>query len=66
MPTTMLAVTTAVVCWVTDSQESGRGHDSENISDFDLFDTYLPQYKLALDRLDGPKQYNGETHQWKN
>ena len=49
MPTTMLAVTTAVVCWVTDSQETGRGHDSENISDFDLFDTYLPQYKLALD-----------------
>ena len=32
------------------SQETGRGSDSENISAFDLFDSYLPQYKIAFDR----------------
>ena len=31
------------------SQETGRGSDSENISAFDLFDSYLPQYKIAFD-----------------
>ena len=30
------------------SQETGRGSDSENVSQFDLFDTYLPQYEIAF------------------
>ena len=30
------------------STEHGRGHDTYNISDFDLFDTYLPQYEIAF------------------
>jgi beta-glucosidase-like glycosyl hydrolase len=35
--------------FVAYSQETGRGHDVENISHFDLFDSYLPQYKIAFD-----------------
>ena len=35
--------------FVAYSQETGRGHDVENISMFDLFDSYLPQYKIAFD-----------------
>ena len=37
--------------WISpfaDSQETGRGSDVENISAFDLFDSYLPQYKIAF------------------
>ncbi|CAJ1379602.1 unnamed protein product [Effrenium voratum] len=30
------------------STETNRGHDTYNISTFDFFDTYLPQYKLAF------------------
>ena len=30
------------------SQETGRGYDTFNISQFDLFDTYLPQYEAAF------------------
>lgn len=30
------------------SRETGRGHDDYNISMHDLFDTYLPQYEMAL------------------
>ena len=33
---------------IADSQETGRGHDVENISTFDLFDSFLPQYKIAF------------------
>ncbi len=31
------------------STETNRGHDSYNISTFDLHDTYLPQYKRAFE-----------------
>ena len=31
------------------STETNRGHDSYNISRFDLHDTYLPQYKRAFE-----------------
>jgi hypothetical protein len=34
----------------TDSTETNRGHDTYNISTFDLHDTYLPQYKRAFER----------------
>ena len=30
------------------SRETNRGHDNYNISQFDLFDTYLPQYRYAF------------------
>ena len=32
----------------TDSQETGRGYDTFNISDFDLYDTYLPPFESAF------------------
>ena len=32
----------------TDSQETGRGYDTFNISDFDLYDTYLPAFESAF------------------
>lgn len=31
------------------SRETNRGHDTYNISMFDLFDTYLPQFQMAFD-----------------
>ena len=30
------------------STETNRGHDNYNISQHDLFDTYLPQYERAF------------------
>ncbi|GAB5353678.1 hypothetical protein AAMO2058_000054800 [Amorphochlora amoebiformis] len=32
------------------SRETNRGHDSYNISQFDLWDTYLPQYQRAFNK----------------
>lgn len=31
-----------------DSQETGRGYEAFNISDYDLYDTYLPQFEIAF------------------
>jgi len=46
------------------SQESGRDYDTFNISDFDLYDSYLRQYQVALSkgRASGLMcSYNGEN-----
>ena len=37
--------------FVAYSQETGRGYDTFNISDFDLFDTYLPQFEASVTSL---------------
>ena len=46
------------------SQESGRGYDTFNISKFNMFDTYLPQYEIAFKqgKASGAMcSYNGEN-----
>lgn len=42
------------------NKERGRGHDTHNISTFDLFDTYLRQFEIAMPNATGVMcSYNG-------
>jgi hypothetical protein len=44
--------------WGRYSTETNRGHDSYNISVFDMHDTYLPQYQRAFEHAN-PPPYGG-------